>query len=47
MTIEIMKESIKDKKFADEKPNIVVWLDFDAYAYTNFGIMLALSLIHI
>lgn len=27
----------------NQKENIVVWLDFDAYAYTNFGIALALS----
>ena len=27
----------------EENPNVVVWLDFDSYAYTNFGVMLALS----
>lgn len=38
-----MKTSIEDNKFDEENPNIVVWLDFDSYAYTNFGVMLALS----
>ena len=35
-------ENIQSDKISDEK-NILVWLDFDAYAYVNFGIIAALS----
>lgn len=37
-------ENIKSDKISDGKnENIIVWLDFDAYAYVNFGIISALS----
>ena len=37
-------ENIKSDKISDRKnENIIVWLDFDAYAYVNFGIISALS----
>ena len=32
-----------DIKLNDKKENIIVWLDFDAYSYINFGIISALS----
>mgnify|MGYP000285985713 CR=1 FL=1 len=33
------------KKFEikKEKGNIIVWLDFDAYSYINFGIIIELA----
>ena len=39
----IIEKSQPDKTSNLEKENIVVWLDFDAYAYMNFGIISALS----
>ncbi len=38
-----IESSQSDKTSNLEKENIVVWLDFDAYAYINFGIISALS----
>ncbi len=38
-----IENSQSDKISNLEKENIIVWLDFDAYAYVNFGIISALS----
>ena len=39
----IIENNQPDKMSNLEKENIIVWLDFDAYAYVNFGIISALS----
>jgi len=36
-------KNIKSKSSSQNNKNILVWLDFDAYAYVNFGIISALS----
>lgn len=37
-------KNIESNKTSDvERENVIVWLDFDAYAYVNFGIISALS----
>jgi len=33
----------KNIQLNDEKENVVVWLDFDGYAYLNFGILIELA----
>ena len=39
----IKMKDTKNIKSNNEKENIIVWLDFTTYAYTNFGIISALS----
>ena len=34
---------IKDIQLDTKKENIIVWLDFDAYSYINFGIIIELA----
>lgn len=42
--MEKISENSQSDKISDVKnENIIVWLDFDAYAYVNFGIISALS----